>query len=254
VASQAAGHFAQCWNYRYAAAYGSPEFSVAHPGVVGHDPLAVRSAHVLADGRSLFLEIPQLSVAHQVHLSVRLAAQRSTDIFLSAHALAAPFTDFPGYTAIPKAAHAHAAPVPSGSTQMRPVRWETEVCGTPPQEITLEAATGLQFAQKELRVKAGKGVALTVVNPDSMPHNWVLTKPDALETVTLLSAKMASEPDAYFRHYVPETSDILCYTRLIDAGKKTTVFFDAPKVPGRYPYLCTFPGHAQIMRGVLIVE
>ncbi|MEY3772156.1 MAG: hypothetical protein RL067_170, partial [Verrucomicrobiota bacterium] len=22
----------------------------------------------------------------------------------------------------------------------------------------------------------------------------------------------------------------------------------------RYPYLCTFPGHAQIMRGVLIVE
>ena len=254
VASQAVGHFAQCWNYRYAAAYGSPEFSVAHPGVVGHDSLAIRSAHVLADGRSLFLEIPQLTIAHQVHLSVRLAAQRSTDVFLSAHALAAPFTDFPGYTAIPKSAHAHAAPVSSGSTQMRPVRWETEVCGTPPQEITLEAATGLQFAQKELRVKAGKGVALTVVNPDSMPHNWVLTKPDALETVTLLSAKMASEPDAYFRHYVPETTDILCYTRLIDAGKKTTVFFDAPKGPGRYPYLCTFPGHAQIMRGVLIVE
>jgi hypothetical protein len=88
---------------------------------------------------------------------------------------------------------------------MRPVRWETEICGKPPQEITLETATGLQFAQKELRVKAGQGVALTVVNPDSMPHNWVLTKPDALETVTLLSAKMASEPDAYFRHYVPET-------------------------------------------------
>lgn len=98
--------------------------------------------------------------------------------------------------------------------------------------------------QKELRVKAGKGVA----------HNWVLTKPDALEAVTLLSAKMTSEPDAYFRHYVPETTDILCHTRLLDAGKKTIVFFDAPKVPGRYPYLCTFPGHAQIMRGVLIVE
>jgi len=25
-------------------------------------------------------------------------------------------------------------------------------------------------------------------------------------------------------------------------------------VPGRYPYLCTFPGHGTIMRGVLIVE
>jgi azurin len=137
---------------------------------------------------------------------------------------------------------------------MRPVRWETEVCGNPPQEIALETATGLQFAQKELRVKAGRGVALTVANPDSMPHNWVLTKPDALEAVALLSAKMAAEPDAYFRHYVPESPDILCHTRLIDAGQRTTVYFNAPKTPGRYPYLCTFPGHAQIMRGVLIVE
>jgi azurin len=255
VAGHAAGHFAQAWNYRYAAAYGSPEFSIAHPGVVGHDVLAVKSAQVLADGRSLFVEIPQLGVAHQVHLSLGLVAGRSTEIFLTAHALAEPFKDFPGYVAIPKQAHAHAAPPPpGGNAAMRPVRWETEVCGNPPQELTLETATGLQFAQKELRVKAGKGVALTVVNPDSMPHNWVLTKPDALEAVSLLAAKMASEPDAYFRHYVPETPDILCHTRLIDAGKRTTVYFTAPKTPGRYPYLCSFPGHAQIMRGILIVE
>lgn len=247
-------HFAQAWNYRYAAAYGSPEFSVAHPGVVGHDVLEVRSAHVLGDGREVFIEIPQLTVAHQVHLNLRLVADRTTDVFLTAHALAEPFKEFPGYLAIPKVAHAHAAAAVGAATALRPVRWETEVCGNPPQEITLEIATGLQFAQRELRVKAGRGVALTVVNPDSMPHNWVLTRPNALEAVTLLSAKMAADPDAYSRHYVPETADILCHTRLIDAGKRTTVYFNAPKEPGRYPYLCTFPGHAQIMRGVLIVE
>ena len=247
-------HFAQAWNYRYAAAYGSPEFSVAHPGVVGHDVLEVRSAHVLGDGREVFIEIPQLTVAHQVHLNLRLVADRTTDVFLTAHALAEPFKDFPGYAAVPKVAHAHAAGPVGAATALRPVRWETEVCGNPPQEITLETATGLRFALKELRVKAGRGVALTVVNPDSMPHNWVLTRPNALEAVTLLSAKMAAEPDAYSRHYVPETADILCHTRLIDAGKRTTVYFNAPKEPGRYPYLCTFPGHAQIMRGVLIVE
>ncbi len=247
-------HFAQAWNYRYAAAYGSPEFSVAHPGVVGHDVLEVRSAHVLGDGREVFIEIPQLTVAHQVHLNLRLVADRTTDVFLTAHALAEPFKEFPGYLAIPKVAHAHAAAAVGAATALRPVRWETEVCGNPPQEITLETATGLQFAQRELRVKAGRGVALTVVNPDSMPHNWVLTRPNALEAVTLLSAKMAADPDAYSRHYVPETADILCHTRLIDAGKRTTVYFNAPKEPGRYPYLCTFPGHAQIMRGVLIVE
>ena len=256
VAARAAGHFAQAWNYRYAPAYGSPEFSIAHPGLVGHDVLEVSSAHVLADGRSLFVEIPQLTVAHQVHLNLALVAGRTTDIFLTAHALAEPFKAFPGYAAVAKATHDHAPPsaATGTSTAMRPVRWETEVCGNPPQELTLETATGLQFAQKELRVKAGRGVVLTVVNPDSMPHNWVLTKPAALEAVTLLSAKMASEPDAYFRHYVPESPDILCHTRLLDPGKRTTVYFNAPKEPGRYPYLCTFPGHAQIMRGVLIVE
>ncbi|NBX34818.1 hypothetical protein EBR16_05595 [bacterium] len=254
AAGRAAGHFAQAWNYRYAAAYGSPEFSVARPGVVGHDVLEIRGAHVLGDGRELFLEIPQLTVAHQVHLNLSLVAGRTTDIFLTAHALAEPFKDFPGYTPIPKIAHAHATPAVGESTALRPVRWETEVCGNPPQEITLETATGLQFARKELRVKAGRGVALTVVNPDTMPHNWVLTKPNALEVVTTLSAKMASEPDAYLRHYVPETADILCHTRLIEAGKRTTVYFNAPKEPGRYPYLCTFPGHAQIMRGILVVE
>lgn len=254
LAQRAAGHFAQCWNYRYAAAYGSPEFSVAHPGVVGHDPLAIRSAQVLADGRTLFLEIPQLVVANQVHLNLRLAAERTTDIFLSVHALGEPFRDFPGYTAIPKVGHQHAAPVAVGSPLMRPVRWETEVCGKPPTELTLETASGLQYVQKELRVKAGAGVALTLRNPDNMPHNWVLVKPDALETVTTLSAKISAEPDAYVRHYVPETTDILCHTRILDSGQKTTVFFDAPKQPGRYPYLCTFPGHGTIMRGVLIVE
>jgi azurin len=30
--------------------------------------------------------------------------------------------------------------------------------------------------------------------------------------------------------------------------------FTAPKTPGRYPFLCTFPGHWRLMRGELIVE
>jgi len=30
--------------------------------------------------------------------------------------------------------------------------------------------------------------------------------------------------------------------------------FTAPKKPGEYPYLCTFPGHWVIMRGVMVVK
>ena len=63
-------HFAQAWNYRYSASYGSPELSPRHPGQPGHDVLAIRSAHVLADGRTLFLEIPELQPVNQLHLHV----------------------------------------------------------------------------------------------------------------------------------------------------------------------------------------
>jgi azurin len=87
-----------------------------------------------------------------------------------------------------------------------------------------------------------------------MPHNFVLVARGAEEKVTELSAKMVAEPDGYARHYVPDTAHVLCYSRMLDPGQKTTVYFNAPKEPGRYTYLCSFPGHSQLMRGVLVVE
>ena len=72
VAEVPKGHFAQAWNYRYGPAYGSPELSPRHPGIPGHDPLEIRSATVLGDGRSLFLEIPDLQPVNQLHLHLRV--------------------------------------------------------------------------------------------------------------------------------------------------------------------------------------
>ena len=38
------------------------------------------------------------------------------------------------------------------------------------------------------------------------------------------------------------------------ANKSFAMRFNAPKKAGRYPYVCTFPGHWVIMQGVLVVE
>jgi azurin len=38
----------------------------------------------------------------------------------------------------------------------------------------------------------------------------------------------------------PETSD--------------TIFFNAPTVPGDYDFVCTFPGHSALMKGIFRVE
>ena len=248
-ASNAALHFAQCWNYRVSAAYGSPELSLRQPGKPGHDVLQITSAHLVGDGRQLFLEIPQLQPAAQIHLVVQPQPGISRELFLTAHALGLPFTQFPGYHAVAKTLHAaHAS---SADIALKPVKWEQ---GAPGRELRIQTTAGLQFAQKELKAKTGERISLTFENPDVMPHNWVLVKTDAAQRVGDLATKLIAAPDALARHYVPDSADVLVHTRVVDPQKATTIHFNAPAQPGHYPYVCTFPGHFAIMRGVLIVE
>jgi type 1 glutamine amidotransferase/glucose/arabinose dehydrogenase len=67
---------AEMWNYKYAAEYGSKEYSVAHDGVEGHDPLEIKSAKLSDDGRGVTLEMPGLRPAMQVRVKYSL---RSAD-------------------------------------------------------------------------------------------------------------------------------------------------------------------------------
>ena len=53
---------------------------------------------------------------------------------------------------------------------------------------------------------------------------------------------------------MPKTDDVIAYADITEPGKQQTIHFTAPQTPGRYPYLCTFPGHWKLMNGVLIVE
>ena len=48
------------WNYKWSSEYGSRHWSVKEPDKQGHDTLGVKSAKLSEDGRSVFLEIPDL--------------------------------------------------------------------------------------------------------------------------------------------------------------------------------------------------
>jgi len=54
--------------------------------------------------------------------------------------------------------------------------------------------------------------------------------------------------------FVPKSDDIILGSKLIDHGKEQVIEFTAPSKPGDYPYVCTFPGHHILMRGVLRVK
>lgn len=253
-AADAAAAFAQCWNYAAPSpAYGSPELSVRRPGTPGHDRIQVRSVTIMEGGKTVFLEIPGLPRCDQLHLRLPWWGERDADVFLTVLAHGPDLTSIPGYQ---PSEHVHEMPsaAPSAAAATRPVRWEEELCGGESRELRIEAATGLSFAPTELRAKAGERLRLVFSNPDSMPHNWVLADLGKADAVALASGKLAESPDAFARHYAPETDDILCHSRVLLPGQSTTLWFQAPAKPGRYTYLCTIPGHAQIMRGVLVVE
>jgi glucose/arabinose dehydrogenase/azurin len=112
----------------------------------------------------------------------------------------------------------------------------------------------MQFAPTELRVKAGAKVRLIFENPDVMMHNLLLLTPGSTDEIGALADQLATQPDGLAQNYLPKSPKILQATKLVQPTQKAELQFTAPTTPGRYPYLCTFPGHWRIMRGELIVE
>lgn len=109
------------------------------------------------------------------------------------------------------------------------------------------------FDKIQLVAEAGKPVELVFHNSDAMQHNWVLTTADGAEETGLAAEKMAPQPDSQGRLFVPGSPKVLQATKLLNPNDTLRLRFDAPKEPGDYPYLCTYPGHWQRMRGVLKV-
>ncbi len=124
--------------------------------------------------------------------------------------------------------------------------------------ITLKIATipeRLLFTKDTLKVKAGQPVKLVFNNPDATEHNLlILAKGTPIQEVGEAANAMATDPEAAKKQYIPDDKRILHATKMLKQGETQTLRFKAPTEPGNYPYLCTFPGHWTIMKGILVVE
>jgi len=108
----AESYFVQQWNYEYSPAYGSLEYSVRKPGREGHDRVRVRRAELLADGRSVFLEIPDLLPAMQTHVYAALQTEEGS----------LEVNTFATLVHLDKAKQGFAAPVPAGKSRTASLR------------------------------------------------------------------------------------------------------------------------------------
>ena len=121
------------------------------------------------------------------------------------------------------------------------------------RQETIGMLANMKFNRETMSAKAGSKLALSVVNDDPMKlmHNLAVVEPGSLEKV--LQASIALGPEAMESDFVPDIPEVLASTPQIAPGRKYVLYFDVPKEPGEYPYVCTYPGHGQLMRGVLTV-
>ncbi len=266
IVEQTKNYLVQMWNYEYASRYGSPEFSVRKPGKLGHDVLHVRSAHLLDGGKRIFLEIPNLRPTSMVHVRMHLGSaghanggtQRfRTSLFPTVRtlgsryrneewSLAEPVQDKPDQ--LQPRIRNKKQDASSGTASDRK-RAETD------RTVLIKAGPGLQYDRKKITARAGERLAIKLVNVGkTMPHNLVVVETGTYEQVGKASMKMLNNPNAARKQYVPDLPAVIAHTDVITPNQSSIVVFKVPDTPGAYPFLCTFPGHWQSMRGTLVVK
>jgi azurin len=111
----------------------------------------------------------------------------------------------------------------------------------------------LAFDKAALEATAGSKVTLNFKNNSNpganLLHNWVLVKPGTDQGVEA-DGIAAGEANNYLK---PNDDRVIAHTKLIKGGESETITFDAPAA-GAYPFVCTFPGHAALMKGTFTVK
>ena len=79
------------WNYHWTAEYGSRQWSVTDPSKQGYDTMEVKSAKLLPDGKSVFLEVDDMRPVMQMQIGYDVEAEDGTqvrgEIYNTIHAL-----------------------------------------------------------------------------------------------------------------------------------------------------------------------
>jgi azurin len=128
-----------------------------------------------------------------------------------------------------------------------PAEWNGKV----DQSIQINTKPGLKFNISSVQVKAGARVKFTFNNNDDMLHNVLIVKPGTVDKVGKAAFEMGLEAEK--NAYVPALEEVLFHSWILQPETSETLYFNAPLQPGKYTFVCTFPGHYTLMQGTLNV-
>lgn len=126
-----------------------------------------------------------------------------------------------------------------------------------PRVVAITATDAMKYSVTAITAKPGEKLTVKLTGQGAIPkvamaHNFVLLAPK-----TDAAAFAAAGAAARATDFIPaeKKSAVLASTKLAGNGETVEVTFDAPKAPGVYEFICTFPGHfAAGMKGTLTVK
>lgn len=124
----------------------------------------------------------------------------------------------------------------------------TSFAGTS-QNIELTVSDRMSFSKDLIEVPRNVFINLIFKNVGNSPyssHNFVLVKPGTAQEIVYKSWQVPTT-------YLVDSPNIIVHTRFIKPGETDRIGFTI-NTPGDYDYLCTYPGHYPMMRGILRVK
>ncbi|MEM7698277.1 MAG: heme-binding protein [Verrucomicrobiota bacterium] len=120
--------------------------------------------------------------------------------------------------------------------------------------IQVGAKIGLKFDTDLITAEAGEKLAITFLNndPTGIMHNLVIIDRGTADEV--VAASMMVGPDSVANNFIPDIPAVLAATPQVAPSRKYTLYYEVPKETGDYHFICTYPGHSQIMQGIFRVE
>lgn len=109
----------------------------------------------------------------------------------------------------------------------------------------------MKYDRTKFAVEPGMKVRIDFSNPDAMDHNLMVLQPNSAEEVAM--AAMMLGADGVKKSWTPENDKIIAHTKTLSVGQSESIEFIVPDALGDYDYICTYPGHWQLMRGIMHV-
>ena len=109
----------------------------------------------------------------------------------------------------------------------------------------------MKYDVQNITVKNGSWVRINLVNEGidaAMLHNIVFVNYGTRKEVAQEAIKVGSS-----KKYVPDNANVIAFSDLAHPGETVVLEFKAPK-KGNYEFICTYPGHSEIMRGYFFVK